>query len=813
MASVLVRNPSSSNSSQTGLLLFLSIEQKQHERVLLAILSPMSEAVHHSPLSDLRCHYQSLWRGEIRVHGLDGGRLPWSKAHAKQLEDSHDHFLASRLELGTYRKLYSFTHIANGFAVRTSPSQAEKLKLAEGVMLVEKDRGTKLMTTYTPLFLGLPGGAWTETGEGKAGEGIVVGVIDTGIDPTHPSFAYDPSNPFRKEPPRFSGACEAGPRFPSTSCNGKLISARYFAAGAAASLPLNASVDFLSPFDAVGHGSHVASVAAGNSGTPVILNGFNYGRASGMAPRASRIAVYKAIYPSGGTMADLVSAIDKAAEDGIDIIVLSIGPDEPPEDTLSVLNVFDIFLLYARRAGIFVVQAAGNKGPGASTVVSFSPWALGVGAATTDRTYSNVLVLGNGRRLPAIGLSGKAGRILFRLVEAKDAMKVNGSFPSSSVEECQAPEAFDPEIVRGTIVICSFSAGFLNGTSTMAALANTAEVLGFRGFALVANRAYGDYVAPAMPFPTPGIMIPKVSYAQILSEYYQKRTRRDPRGSVVRFGAKAGIGEGRIASFGEEAPIVSRFSSRGPDVVDSRGNFVDVLKPDVLAPGVTVWGAWSPLSATEHILAGYNFAPLSGTSMAAPHVAGIAALLMQLHPSWSPSMIASAISTTASTYDNRGEALLAEGSDLNSLYPSTHFDHGAGFINPTAALDPGLVFPSGFEDYLLFLCSLPNVDPETIKTSTRQTCNSSLISHPSELNLPSITVSSLNGTLSIHRSVVNVGMKPETYWVSVQQPLGVEVVLSPAWFTIDPSRSIDLEIRLKKRKSLCALCDRLLKLR
>ncbi|XP_068644721.1 subtilisin-like protease SBT2.4 [Aristolochia californica] len=728
------------------------------------------------------------------------GRAPnWPKAHAKQLVDSHDQLLASRLELGTYCKLYSFTHIVNGFAVHTSPSQAKKLELSEGVMLVEKDRGAKLMTTYTPQFLGLPGGAWTRTGEEKPGDGIVIGVIDTGIDPSHPSFAYDPSNPFQTDPPHFSGACEAGPRFLSTSCNGKLVSARYFAAGAAVSLPLNASVDFLSPFDAVGHGSHVASVAAGNSGTPVILNGFNYGHASGMAPHA-RIAVYKAIYPSGGTLADVVSAIDKAAEDGVDIIVLSIGPDEPPEDTLTVLNVFDVFLLYARRAGIFVVQAAGNKGPGAASVVSFSPWAVGVGACSTDRRYSNALILGNGRRLPAIGLSGPSsgqGTVQFRLVAAKDAVKVNGSFSSSAVEECQVPEAFDPAIVRGSIVICSFLAGFLNGISTIVAVANTAEMLGFMGFVLVANPAYGDFVAPPIPFPIPGIMIPKVSYEQILSEYYQRLIRRDPRGSVIRFGAKAAIGEGRMASFAEEAPVVSRFSSRGPDIIDKWRNLVDVLKPDVLAPGDVVWGAWSPLSATEHILAGYNFAPLSGTSMAAPHVAGIAALVKQLHPSWTPSMIASAISTTASTFDNRGEPLLAEGSDLNSLHPSTHFDHGAGFINPTAALDPGLVFSSGFEDYLVFLCSLPGIDPETIKTSTGKTCNSSVCSHPSQLNLPSITVSSLNGSLSIRRRVQNMCKKPETYWSSVQEPLGVEVSLYPPWFTIVPSQSIDLEIRLK----------------
>lgn len=92
---------------------------------------------------------------------------------------------------------------------------------------------------------------------------------------------------------------------------------------------------------------------------------------------------------------------------------------------------------------------------------------------------------------------------------------------------------------------------------------------------------------------------------------------------------------------------------------------------------------------------GYNFALLSGTSMATPHISGIAALLKQHNPSWTPAMIASAMLTTATKHDNQGEAIMAEGSDLYSLYPSTPFDCGAGLVNPTLAIDPGLVFPSG----------------------------------------------------------------------------------------------------------------------
>ena len=96
----------------------------------------------------------------------------------------------------------------------------------------------------------------------------------------------------------------------------------------------------------------------------------------------------------------------QAARDRVDVIVLSIGPDEPPRDTVTFMNVFDMFLLFARRAGIFVVQAAGNKGPGESTVISYSPWVMGVASSTTGRTYTTTILLGDGHQLQGVSLSG-----------------------------------------------------------------------------------------------------------------------------------------------------------------------------------------------------------------------------------------------------------------------------------------------------------------------------------------------------------------------------------------------------------------------
>ncbi|KAJ3679931.1 hypothetical protein LUZ60_016209 [Juncus effusus] len=495
---------------------------------------------------------------------------------------------------------------------------------------------------------------------------MLIGVIDTGIDPTHPSFAYNP-NGSRESDPFLVGVCEPGPGFPVGSCNGKIHTARYFASGAVSVLPINASRD-LSPFDVDGHGSHVASTAAGNHGIPVVVDGFTYGFASGMAPSA-RLAVYKAMYPPGGTLADLISAIDQAARDRVDVLVLSIGPDHPPEDQITFMNVFELTLLFARRSGIFVAQAAGNKGPIGASLVSFSPWSTGVAAKPTP---------GN-------------GLFRFRLIAARDAAIQS----QVSAEECQNTAALNPDLVPGSVIICSFSQGFYNGTSTVTRVLNTARSLGFLGFILVANPLYGDFISQPLPFPIPGIMVPRIVDSQAIWSYYDNHTLRDDKGNVTTFGASVAIKEGRTAKFSKSALSVARYSSRGPDIINNQLTPADVLKPDILAPGDQIWAAWSPLSVTNPILSGRNFALLSGTSMAAPHVAGIAALIKQYHPSWTPAMIASALSTTARKHDRLGQPIMSHGPELYKLYNSTPFDYGSGLINPSGALDPGLVFPSG----------------------------------------------------------------------------------------------------------------------
>lgn len=276
-------------------------------------------------------------------------------------------------------------------------------------------------------------------------------------------------------------------------------------------------------------------------------------------------------------------------------------------------------------------------------------------------------------------------------------------------------------------------------------------------------------------------------------DYYEKQSNCN--------GAVASILEGRVASFDDQV-AVSRFSSRGPDILSRKLNPTDVLKPDILAPGHDICAAWSPMSIHEPLFKGHNFMLTSGTSMAAPHVSGIAALIKQMRPTWTPSMIASSMSTTASNYDYKnGRPIMSQGFHLNTFYPSTPFDYGSGLINPSKSLDPGLVLPVRFEDYVVsFLCYQPEADPLRIHRTTGVPCSKNTVGKSTDLNLPSITVCYLNESLTVRRVLMNVADVPETYVTSVVPPTGggVDVDIKPSSFTISPQGCHVLQIILRR---------------
>lgn len=138
----------------------------------------------------------------------------------------------------------------------------EILRNATGVRAIHEDIKMKKLTTHTPDYLGIPTGVWPDLGGARSsGEGIVIGMIDTGINPDHPSFANLPSMSTKGSmddySSRFKGKCASGEMFPPTACNGKIVGAQYFARAAIAAGDFNATRDFASPYDADGHGRQV----------------------------------------------------------------------------------------------------------------------------------------------------------------------------------------------------------------------------------------------------------------------------------------------------------------------------------------------------------------------------------------------------------------------------------------------------------------------------------------------------------------------------------------------------------------------------
>ncbi|CAL5333421.1 unnamed protein product [Camellia sinensis] len=708
-------------------------------------------------------------------------------SYRHHLEKKHDMLLGMLFGHGTYKKLYSYRHLINGFAIQISPEQAEILRRAPGVKSVERDWKVRRLTTHTPQFLGLPTGVWpTGGGFERAGEDIVIGFVDSGIYPLHPSFATYNTEPYGPVP-KYRGKCEVDPDTKRNFCNGKIIGAQHFAEAAIAAGIFNPAIDFASPLDGDGHGSHTAAIAAGNNGIPVRVHGYEFGKASGMAPRA-RIAVYKALYRLfGGYVADVVAAIEQVAVyDGVDILNLSLGPNSPPATTKTTfLNPFDAALLSAVKAGVFVAQAAGNGGPFPKTVVSYSPWITSVAAAIDDRRYKNHLTLGNGKILPGIMLSPAThANQTFTMVAANDVL-LDSSVMKYSPADCQRPEVLNKNLVEGNILLCGYSFNFVVGTSSIKKVTETAKSLGAIGFVLaVENISPGTKFDP-VPVGIPGILITDVSKSMELIDYYNISTSRDWTGRVKSFKATGSIGNGLMPIYHKSAPQVALFSSRGPNIKDYSFQDADILKPDILAPGSLIWAAWSPNGTDEPNYIGEGFAMVSGTSMAAPHIAGIAALLKQKHPHWSPAAIKSALMTTTTILDRAERPIQAQQysrSETMTLVTATPFDYGSGHVNPRAALNPGLIFDAGYEDYLGFLCTVPGIDAHEIKNYTNSPCNYTL-GHPSNLNTPSITISHLVGTETVTRTVTNVA-EEETYVITARMAPAVAIETNPPAMTL-----------------------------
>lgn len=622
-------------------------------------------------------------------------------------------------ELGrSVEVVYQYYAANNGMAIRMTPEEAQEVSKMSGVIFVQRDYERELHTDNGPAWIGAPG-LWDGTntaGLGTMGEGIIVGVIDTGINPSNPSFAdiggdgYDHTNPWGSG--TYVGVCDPNDAsydatFP---CNDKLIGAWGYS-----------SVNGGDPTDYDGHGSHTAGTSAGNVVTATVIGPTKTitRTISGVAPHANIIA-----YSACCTGSALAAAIDQIVTDGVDVVNYSIGSSAGTPD---MWNDFDTAgYLSAREAGIFVATSAGNDGPSAATLGSpaDAPWLTSVGATTHDRAYPNSLINISGDITVTADINGKgftSGHGPAPIVYAGDYPNAND--PSGDPEQCLEPYPEDTwtndEIVvcdRGSIARTAKGQNVLAGGAGGYILANDVD----NGNSLTGDAHY----LPALHISYDDGVTLKAWLANGDTNQVATIT-----GSVLNEDDSNG-------------DIMAGFSSRGENQA-----LADMVGPSITAPGVDIIAANGTGDAVQW---GFN----SGTSMASPHIAGAAALLMAIHPEWSPAEVQSAMMLTS----------WMDVLDSDGTTQATPFAMGNGRIDLNVAAKAGFVMDETIANY--------------------EAANPADDGDPKTLNLPSMGDSKCLAECSWTRTISSTQDSAVTWNTSAINPLSTTLTIEPASFVL-----------------------------
>ncbi|KAF8395502.1 hypothetical protein HHK36_019449 [Tetracentron sinense] len=648
--------------------------------------------------------------------------------------------------------LYTYNNVIHGYSTQLTAEEVESLEGRPGVLAVLPEERYEIHTTRTPEFLGL-GKSSEFFPEPDSVSDIIIGMLDTGVWPESKSFDDSGLGPV---PSRWKGKCEVRKNFNASSCNRKLIGARFFSKGyEAATGPINKTRESKSPRDDKGHGTHTSTTAAGSVVDGASLFGYASGTARGMATRA-RVSTYKVCWIGGCFGTDILAGMDKALEDGVNILSISLGGGVSDY----YRNSIAIGAFTAMERGILVSCSAGNSGPSSyrRSLSNSAPWIITVGAGTLDRDFRAYVNLGNGKTFSGASLYGgkPLQDSLLPLVYAGNASNVTeGNYCLEGT--------LIPEKVAGKIVLCD---GDFGGSVQMGMVVKDAGGVGM----IVANIEVG-YELFAHPH-----LLPATDVGPIIGNTIRDYFLSDPNptATIIFGGTKLGI---------QRSPVVATFSSRGPNLVTP-----EILKPDLIAPGVNILAGWSGAFGPSYLSVDtrrVEFNIISGTSMACPHVSGLSALLKAAHPEWSSAAIRSALMTTAYTAYKNGEKLI----DFANGKPSTPFDHGAGHVDPLTAFDPGLVYDITLNDYLNFLCA-SNYSPTQIRIIARSnfTCDMSKTYSIADLNYPSFAVllqtapgegGGGSGVVKYTRTLTNVG-SPATYktWVSSETE-SVKIAVEP----------------------------------
>ncbi len=604
--------------------------------LLAAALAPVTAAEARSGPDEPRLHLVTL--DGPGTAGYRGALPPAAAGVAMKLQQNR------LLDLvGAPEPMYRWTSALNGFAVELTAEQVLELEADPSVTLVEPNEVRHLAGRPSTAGLGV-------NAPRRGGAGTVIGVIDTGLAPESTLFAA--AVRLGKEPRRFSGGCLPGEQWQADDCDDKVVGARWFVDGFGADNLR--STAYLSARDTDGHGTQVASIAAGNARVPVRVGGQRLGRFGGMAPQA-RIAVYKACWGApdpaddGCATADLVTAIDHATSDRVDVISLAVGG--PAE-----IDTVERALLGAAEADILVAAAAGNSGT-AEYAAHPSPWVSTVGGAIGQRRLGRVVLAGGGPRLEGAMVSTRTVRPT-RLV-------IGQQVPAAGVDRADArvcaPGSLDAGRVEGAIVLCERGGVGRVDKSQEVRLADGV------GMVLV-NVGPGDVAADFHSVPT-------VHLADAAGRELRRWVARH-RGAQVTL---------RPMGVSREPRAVARWSSSGSPIGGA-------LKPDLVAPASGVLGAVPGAQRWDFV---------TGTSAAAAYTAGVAATLLG-RTGWSAATVRSALATTAAPLP--GPVLRTGAGRLRPdaaarpglVYEIDRFDYRAWLTGDRPSLNtPSILFADG----------------------------------------------------------------------------------------------------------------------
>lgn len=640
--------------------------------------------------------------------------------------------------------IHRYTKAFNGASIVLPGEGIATLAAQPGVKKVYLDELMKPDTEVSPGFIGAPT-VWNMLGgQGNAGEGVIVGVLDTGIWPEHPSFSDpDPAGEPLPAPPvvpgsnGFAGAprdtCDFGDTAFNANdaeftCNNKLIGAYDFLDTYKAVVGLTPT-EFDSARDSEGHGTHTASTAAGNGQVPATLFGVDRGLVSGIAPRA-HVIMYRVCALDGCYSSDSAAAVEQAILDKVDAINFSIsGGNNPYGDAVSLA------FLMAYENGVFVSASAGNSGPSAETVAHREPWVITAAASTSNRHFYSTLTL---------------------TADNGDTLDLTGATVTDGIST-PTPVIFAPTSAADPTGLCltPFPAGTFNGEIVICRRGNNARV----------EKSYNVMVGGAggMILYNPGVQGLNTDNHFVPSIHIDGDTTTGPASQLLAFmsghtGVTAVFTPGTATTVPE---ILASFSSRG-----GPGQSLGISKPDITAPGVQILAGHTPLpDSPVGGLPGEMFQAIAGTSMSSPHIAGSGALLAALHPDWTPGQIKSALMTTA----------LGGGVKEDGVTPVTPFEVGSGRVDLNYAGNPGLTFDETGANYVALENELWNS------------------------NYPSLYHPRMPGILEVKRTVKSVSNRPLKWYFSVDAPADVKVSV-PLGVLLQPGASYTFNIKVDASK-------------